>query len=189
VKNYIIELIGFQLKNAAIIRVVVSMQSRNLKWAKAPKFGGENVEPGAICCTLLKNIDFRLDFCSHRQGSCRREVWWCAPVPFGIDTSITLHTLHENLKTVSRDLWLMDHEWSKSQWVRESNKCIIILSKRIGYRPQKWTHHQGGCPVQSGSQEMGKRPQIRAEKLVPEAFWATLKNIGFRLEFLLPSSG
>ena len=40
-----------------------------------------------------------------------------APVQFGIDTSIALPTVKEDIFSVSRYLWSIEQEWSKSQWV------------------------------------------------------------------------
>jgi len=50
--------------------------------------------------------------------------------------------------------------------------------------------NQGGCPLQSGSQEMDKSPQIQGEIIVPEAVWSTsLKRNRLGLDILLPFSG
>ena len=46
----------------------------------------------------------------------------------------------------SLDSWSMEQQWSKSQWMQECNKCIIILSKMIGFQRGKKQPSSGWLP-------------------------------------------
>ena len=65
---------------------------------------------------------------------------------------------------VSRDLWSMEQERSKSLGVQECNNCIIILSKESVLAGKNATIIWVVVPVQSGCQEMSTSPQIRGRK-------------------------
>jgi len=69
--------------------------------------------------------------------------------------------------TVSRNLWSMEQERSKSQWVQECNKWIIILSKRIGFRMEKMVPSSGWLPpCSSVVKKWAKATKIVGEKVV-----------------------
>ena len=72
---------------------------------------------------------------------------------FGSCASIALPTLNEDHVTCV--------VWSKSDLSR--SECIIIYYCKLSiFGGEKSSHHQGGCPVQSGTQKRAEAPKFES---------------------------
>ena len=83
-----------------------------------------------------------------------RAVWYSKngqkPPKFEASCSLVMWLVQsgsrKNGQKPSRDLLSMEQVWSKSQWMQECNKCVIILFKRIVFRRGKKHPSSGWLP-------------------------------------------
>jgi len=140
---------------------VCPVQSGSQEMDKSPQIQGEIVVLEAVCSTSLKRnrlgLDILLPFSGYLSQCslvmCPRKVWYqyAHHPPYAKWGSLDGITclLEYAARVVEVAVLARAHE---VQNYNIENYC---------FRLEKSSHFQGGCPVQSGSQETGKTPKIR----------------------------